>query len=441
MFDSIIIRNTRDAPDIFDVGIVAEAILYYRSVHLLVDYVELFNLLLQIGILGLEALLFIPHFRLEFLAQGVGVTRDFDGPGSSCQFGLLQFGNPKFGTEPREVLISVLIPFLRGDRRRLKTATLLAERIVLVDLNSAVGKCGPDDILRWARLDLDDSAYVNKIALLELAKVLPNLKIQSEWDLRVLREDTKFSVQTNLPFNHLNEMARKDDNDGLIGGFRLSSDVEPQRLTQGHRTDWSVSAPLKDATSNITIDVLVGAVLGNRLNLSLAAMRESEMAVSPVGSEMLAAKLSAVAETFAHQLSGIELFEKASVEGGRSIREAVNAGDMTLADIAKLAGAADRFRNWAQGLPPDKELVSQYIREMSSVDWLERLPVKIMRFCLFTGAGILSEMIIPSGIGTAAGVALGAGDAFFLKRLIGGWNPSQFVNGPLQRVHSRYSSV
>jgi hypothetical protein len=37
---------------------------------------------------------------------------------------------------------------------------------------------------------------------------------------------------------------------------------------------------------------------------------------------------------------------------------------------------------------------------------------------------------MPTGLGTAAGVSVGIADTFYLDRLIKGWRPNLFIEGP-----------
>ncbi len=51
-------------------------------------------------------------------------------------------------------------------------------------------------------------------------------------------------------------------------------------------------------------------------------------------------------------------------------------------------------------------------------------PMKVIRFLIFTGGGLLVPAL--------AALGLSAADAFVVDRLLGGWRPNQFVNGPLK---------
>ena len=58
------------------------------------------------------------------------------------------------------------------------------------------------------------------------------------------------------------------------------------------------------------------------------------------------------------------------------------------------------------------------------VDWADNLPPKTLRWLIFTAAGIPLSL--------AAAVGLGAADTFLLDKLIKGWKPNQFIEGPLK---------
>jgi hypothetical protein len=81
----------------------------------------------------------------------------------------------------------------------------------------------------------------------------------------------------------------------------------------------------------------------------------------------------------------------------------------------------------AEGAKSDADLVKEMLREKTRTDWLESLPVKAMRFGLFTGTGMLADMWAP---GTS--IATGAIDAFVLEQVSKRWRPHYFVENSLR---------
>ena len=72
-----------------------------------------------------------------------------------------------------------------------------------------------------------------------------------------------------------------------------------------------------------------------------------------------------------------------------------------------------------------------YLRAVQELDWVDKLPAKPLRWFQFTLAGGLIANLQPPR-GTIASTALGAADAFLFDKLIKGWKPNQFVQGPLK---------
>ena len=62
------------------------------------------------------------------------------------------------------------------------------------------------------------------------------------------------------------------------------------------------------------------------------------------------------------------------------------------------------------------------------------MPGKSARWGIFTGAGIIADVVATGGIGTAIGLGLGAVDTFYLDKLISGWRPNQFIEDDVKEL-------
>ena len=96
--------------------------------------------------------------------------------------------------------------------------------------------------------------------------------------------------------------------------------------------------------------------------------------------------------------------------------------------------AADRFKGWLVKQDIDSELIKEYYKEVTKNSSFDHLPGKSLRWSIFTGLGIASDLIIAGGLGTVAGVSLSLLDAFVLDKLIKGWKPNQFVEENLENL-------
>lgn len=109
-------------------------------------------------------------------------------------------------------------------------------------------------------------------------------------------------------------------------------------------------------------------------------------------------------------------------------------------DVVAILPKAAKFKEWLHSDAPQRDVVKAYFREVIAPTWIDKLPSKVVRWFVFTGAGIGLDIIGAGGLGTVAGVGLGVVDSFLLDRLIRGWKPSQFVDDHLRKLIGGQSS-
>ena len=120
--------------------------------------------------------------------------------------------------------------------------------------------------------------------------------------------------------------------------------------------------------------------------------------------------------------------EKVVLPEGKTVREVINQGKREFKDIIPLLDKSKKFKHWLQRTDEGEQILREYYRSISEKSWIEKLPNKLVRFSLFTGAGLLADIIITGGLGTLAGVALSVGDNFIVDRLAKGWTPDQYID-------------
>jgi hypothetical protein len=109
--------------------------------------------------------------------------------------------------------------------------------------------------------------------------------------------------------------------------------------------------------------------------------------------------------------------------------QAINSGERTFQDFLRLLDKSPKFKAWLKGAHPDRGLLSEHHRSISSTSWIESLPAKAIRFVIFNGAGLIADKFV----GPAGSIALGAVDNFLVDKVFKGWRPSQFVEGSLRQ--------
>lgn len=128
----------------------------------------------------------------------------------------------------------------------------------------------------------------------------------------------------------------------------------------------------------------------------------------------------------------LDLFVETAIEGFPSLKERINLGDKTFDDILPIIEKKKRFSAWARNISDDSNLVQEYISNLRTGTWLDKLPTRIGRFLLFSGAGLAIEpftamMGIP-GASSIGGFTLGAIDSFLINQVASGWSPTIYID-------------
>jgi hypothetical protein len=98
-----------------------------------------------------------------------------------------------------------------------------------------------------------------------------------------------------------------------------------------------------------------------------------------------------------------------------------------------LVRQAEQFREWLKKQGNAEDLRKAYCQDVAHLDWADKLPPKSLRWLMITAAGFGLSAVAGPIAGTIAATALSAGDAFLLDKLLKGWKPNHFIEGPLKQ--------
>ncbi len=249
-----------------------------------------------------------------------------------------------------------------------------------------------------AASDIYDEEFCGAAAATVIGHIAPGYSLPEEPFFRTVLTGDIFTVETNLDLIRADRYHR-----------RLIPDAQPL------------------APERILIDIFdAGADLRFSANLS------AEMAVSTETSDIAQIRLSQLLNR--RHVSNAELaaFQDFVFDDGKAIQQAVNAHHRNFDEVLEVAGKARKFKEWVAGQPDDSNLAKNYLREVSEIDWIDKLPAKSFRWALFNlvPAGLASLGI---NVPAAATLVTSLSDSFFVDRLARGWKPNQFVEGPVRR--------
>ncbi|UVO30509.1 hypothetical protein [Bradyrhizobium arachidis] len=227
-----------------------------------------------------------------------------------------------------------------------------------------------------------------------LETVRPSFAIPKNMQFSVINLGGEFAIDTNLDFDAIN---RSSNGNAISGAYILAH------------------------------------IVSARADTYFAADYMSELVTSPANSALIRLKHFDFVRRRIKSEDQHDMFENVVLNDARTVREVLNSKERSITEFFRLLDDGAKFREWMHAQHPDAQLVREYYDQVNKKTWIGRLPGKSLRFVFFTGAGMLADMLAPTGLGTAAGLTLGAADSLLVDKLLRGWRPSQFIEGPLKR--------
>jgi hypothetical protein len=390
MFDSITFKNTVGSGPLLDIGAIAEALLFYGRVTIVGNTGTLKALLA--GIPPFVALGLLRDKRLEFyyLGDQPAVSTTLTTTGRSLH-DLICFSSPQ---DTIETVGPVEFRAAAGDTGQARIGSSQFTRLLRPLRHEEF-----DQNAVLASLMDYRSTERSVSALLSLAA--PGYTTGEPLRFRIEKQNSGFFVDTNLDFDELNAIYR-------------------QTIPADHST-------LSEA-------YILALMQGANEATYYAATLNSEIAVSPIERVVQSAAIDAVVQRRAKSEQAIGSFVDLTMQDARTIREAVNSGKVSFAQVVKLLDSADKFRHWLKEQPVDSELIRTYYQAVVKDSWAEKLPGKSARWFVFTGLGLAADVFGTAPWGAIGGVAISAVDSFICDKLLLGWKPHQFVEGELKTL-------
>lgn len=395
MFERLVIRQRSGASlgKAPDLGIIAEALLFYSEVRLVTN-----NALLP-AILRAEP----PEVLIELLEQDfLKVAYEVDellifteNSGTPAET-----HRPVSGTMERFDLHSVLTSVLQeiygrsGKARRVANRLARKIEIVRYDYNFTVE----------AREDLLDDQYVEKSVEALLRTYVPEYKGPVHFKARP--HGDKLIVESDILFPDANLFYH-------------------QRIPATH--------------SSLSPAYLLAHLLSVKADMHFAARYDSEIAIDDINTLIISQHFEQLCNRLRASQQSIAAFQDFVFDDARAIAEAVRQGSCCLGDLLPILPKVAKFKEWLRSEAPQRNVVKAYFREAITPTWLDKLPSKTVRWLLFTGAGLGLDSMGASGLGTVAGLGLGAADTFLLNKVFRGWKPNQFVEDHLRKLISAKS--
>jgi hypothetical protein len=386
MFEHITLDHPNFPSNTIDLGLLAECLVFYGKTRVIVDQQYFQSLVRACGPYELIDLQSSGILEVEYMENMTGVL-------TVQKQGVLTYDAASIGSQKlkylqvaRKLFDDLAGPSGRGASRMFNKFERLVQR-------SDYSK----DMLDEARIEWLDNAFTTEAARVLLSKNVPEYSLPTPLDFTVHRDSLGYCVHTNIDFLEASALYSKRVNGAKIDPAYVLVQI-----------------------ANTRRDLMVGSKFG------------SEMALAPEQALIATCRVSGLLSSLDGSLKSAQLFQDEVIDGLPSIRNAVNNGQRTIADVIRLVEKAQKFKDWMKKQDDGVDLRKSYLNEVTHVDWAEKLPPKTLRWLIFAGASVATGFVLDPLSGALAGTALSAIDSFLVDPLVKGWKPNQFVDGPLK---------
>jgi hypothetical protein len=388
MFEKIVLRRSQIGPGLTP-GELAEALLFYKNVHLVIDHGSFKSLLDSLG--AQEILALLAHKRISaFFAEDMFLTMNEPfAHGQAHWFESISIGGqgeeqPRKGRKGRLALLFEMNGYSPREAQKYADRFLEYARMSRFSSDYFI----PGGIPRAAMTDLADASYVLAAVRRVLRDTIGFEAFADALDFEIIQMPKKFRVQTNIDFQ--------------LGNARRKS--------------------LNPALEEIGESSLLGAIVEARADISVAAQYGGDFHTSAISSDIVRLKHAELLKRSGISEQELLQFKNIILRDYPTIREVINSGERSFDDFKNLLEKSDKFRQSIHTIGPDDSLVAEYFREITKEGWAATLPAKAVRY------------VVGMVLGKIPGVAeiYSAADTFLLDKVGRGWRPNHFVDGKLK---------
>lgn len=401
MFENIALFRNPYSSKPLDAGLLAETLLYFSEVTLVLDYSSARALIEQIGVNLFFEVIDQKLVKAVYMTDFPVTHSESRVVGQNHKFVYMSFAGrgptsghmSHIGTNLRGMLEMAGVPKNQLGRK----VSEFRDRIPINSIANfdATGEAAQ----RLAIEDINDHRMASSAINRVLSLYAPKYVAQNPAYLRAFSKGDEFVLDTDIDFVTLNRAVKE--------GSKENGAYPAVEFTPAY---------------------LAGCFFSARVDSMLARQFKTGLTVSEYSRRITEAQFARTFSQIDHSLSAKDLFQETVLPEVPNIRSAVNSGSKSFPEFLDFLPKAERFKKWIGELDGDQALTTEYIREVTSENWLDGLPGKSARFSIFTGGGILLDIMGTGGLGTLAGLGLSTVDNFLLDDLAQGWKPNMFID-------------
>lgn len=383
MFEKITLKSSENDLALNSADI-AEALFFYQNVHLILEYGSILQIIKEIGCDLFIEVLRRPNVTATYITQILGThtvkTQTFDKHGF------------------------VAINYAGQHKKQPKNKKdLLYLRLI----NHGLDKISVKKFCNFFFTKCPSKEYSSDFFIKNgIINVSNELIYDEELIKKIVRIILQEYAEKSSPIYNYTYQILPDKK-----GFSIISDIDYEKIN---------NFP-SNKSRNVKIDnvQIANKVLHSNTDLILASHYGSEFKTSNINSQIIECRYQGIFKKLRKNQNDILNFQQVINSEGRNIHASISSRNKSFEEFLKFLDKSEKFRNWAQSLNPDSNLVQEYIKDISETAFIETMPMKTYRYALAGIAGVINPV---------AGLAFSAADSFIFSKLLSGWKPNHFIN-------------
>jgi hypothetical protein len=388
MFEHVVLRRAEGGLPI-SAGQLAEAMLYYQKVHLIIDGATLFNFINQLGTGRLLTILSRADVSAVYCEEILATQTETTGVSQSHNFVAMNISGHQGVGSFRSTQETLQFQIERQGVAKTEARQFTLAFLKRVPVRKISGNHFlPGGIPEAAKRDMLDVEYVRQAVRQAVAFMPGGYSAADDFKFDVVNSELGHFVFTDIDFQSINRRR----------------------------------AALIPAVESLTVAHLLTSILDARADLALASFYGGDFVTSNVTSAIIQVRYSELLRRSKVNVDSREQFTEVVLPDSPSLAEIIDSGERTFDEFLTLLDRASRFKDWLKAVNPDENLIRTYLRDISSEGWIQRLPAKSLRYMLTLGL---------DAVNPAVGLAAGFIDNFVVEKLLAGWRPNHFVSTKL----------
>jgi hypothetical protein len=142
----------------------------------------------------------------------------------------------------------------------------------------------------------------------------------------------------------------------------------------------------------VSMASLLTTILEARADLAMASHYSGDFMTSEVASSLIRLRYAELLQSAKERAKSQKAFVDVILEDAPSLAGCIDSGERSLDEFLQLPSNARRFKNWISSVNVDENLVSAYVKSITSEGRVQGIKGKTLRYTLTTGAGFANPI-------------------------------------------------